>query len=505
MRNIFRYCLLVLLLGLLSVNIASAKQRAIELFDDVRKSSGAELLGAADRAGYVLDGEERDVLVLLLEDELKRNWFLFNKDFVGQDLQQVMTDVFGNHFDAAKLEDVSDYNVKRVIRSVLDSGYGIEKKDGHFYPWPDYNYLFNTYAANTSPEIADYLSLRRMESGLLYADAVGSLSDRLNSQVDFIIALEEYLDKYPYAFRKAEVIDLYRELLARYLIKISYDPLMMDAGKIDTAVIDSYRVLARKQPSGKAGWFADRLAGEWEKREYVLDDHMHKILSDYASQIEIATVEKATGLYTNSYGLDLFKFAGSKRYLLLKDKKGFLATENQSITGKKDGYIVAQIKGVTVKTLPTDSNEIIYPFSFVVSQVVETRPWKFEADLFAMDFLAVGQEPFWTLRILTDDEVIFTTPAREQPYVFSYRPPQTGNCTEHSNECWHYVLQNEFALENDEMQVVITREDVRDSMTGMVYSYKAVVTLAGRSYLGAAFRPAERPVNPDKLVAETTS
>ncbi len=488
----------VLLLSVFS-GTAGAKHKAVEKFEEMHQYKGAELLGAAGRAAYSLQGEDRDVFVLLLEEELKSNWPVVNQIFSSQDTQEVMRAAFGDKFAVDKMDQIADYTVRAALREVLDSGYVIEQKNGSFYCRLDYGYLYDTYAQETAAEIGDYFLLRREHAQLM--------PQQWSARGDFIVLAEKYLKRYPDAFRKPEVNKLYRDDLFSYFLMleapddafaVKTDEKHRSGLFLDDHVLASYRQLAREFSATRAGRFAGRILGDWEKQQYLFSPVMKKTLSDYGRQIDHETLQRLEGIYTNNFDAGVFKPAGSKRYFVVRGDQGLLAKEDAEITGGKNGYIIAEVLGVTAKNLPVSLKEASYQHAVVVDKVVAARDWALDDKFFPADFLSLGVEPFWRLRILTDDEVIFEQAGVEQPEVFPYRAPVKGKCTEHKEKCWHYRLYKGFAGQRQDFEVVIVKKKAHDTMSDIEYRYASKIITDGRVYEGVAFRPGERPVGPDK-------
>ncbi len=498
MKNACRLLAFCFMAIFLLANNVSAKHKALGSLEEMRKYQGAELLGAADRAAYKLSGEDRDVLVLLLESELKKNLPGVVAQFASQDTQEVMRSAFGDRFDAERIDSVADYTVRGMLRQVLDSGYIIEQKDGRFYPALDYGYLYDTYAGRTSGQVGEYFYLRKAWSL--------AQPTHLSSRAVFLVMAEKYLKKYPNAFRKPDVNYLYREQLFSYfLIKQGkgFSPNVTDEDRqlpdvLNAATAASYRQLAKEFSDSRSGRFAKQILLVWEKAGYNRTSDVEKKLVEYGQQMDDATMEKVEGVYTDDFGVGVFKAAASKDYLAVQGKADLLIEGSMKLTGKKDGYIVAVVEGVRAKNLPQSVAEVIYQEAFIVDRVLSVSPWQLDSKLFPADFLLLGVEPFWNMRILTGDEVIFDQASAETAEVFPYSTPVKEKCSEHKSRCWHYDLKKGLPGVERRLQVVIVKEAARDPMAGIQYKYQAQVEFDGHIYEGFAFRPSDKLVNPNK-------
>ena len=476
-----------------------AKDSIFDVFENVRKEKGALLLGAAQRTSYSLDKEECSVFVLMLEDELKRNWVEINKPFQQYDMQQLMKTAFGSSFDIRKLDYIPDYNAKRVLREVVDSGYRIEQKDGRFYPWLDYDYLYATYSDKINDEVKDYLSLCFLQAEFS-AQSVSSVEDFCNKSVNFILAAEKFLKQYPVSYRKAFVENIYQDAMSDYLVKIVHGKDIIKDGKLNEAVYKHYGKTAKNNNETRLGWLSAQTLQAWQKEDYVYNEQIKKALSDVEMQIDIATSQVLEGLYVKRNGTDLFKPKGEKTYMILTGQKNALENARDQMPGKKSQYMIAELKGVAEKTIPVDMDYIPYPKTFVTEYILNARAWSFEDQTFAEDFIAYNNTPLWQLRILTDDEIIFESSVRGgEHYVFKYKQPKKE--TRGGKEIFVYELQREKFDGKDLMTVFISKEPSRDTLLGINYQYKAKIFLNGRTYEGFAFKPGEQPKNPDKLTS----
>ncbi|MDR2006224.1 MAG: hypothetical protein LBP78_03135, partial [Acidaminococcales bacterium] len=432
-------------------------------------------------------------LALLVEDELKYNWSAVNARFLDPGLQQAMRAVFGQEFSPDKIHLLPDAAMNGIIRETLASGYYIEEKDGHFYPWPDYAYLLRAYGGKVTEEIRDYFEICLDESKTVKARA-GDIAQSCREKAALLLKIENYLRKYPLSYRTAAASLLYKNKAIDYLVKISYEDNAMSGGRLSREVPASYLAMAQKYPETQPGWYAGRAAEAWAAQNYVPDSKVMQSLAEIAQQIDASLSERVKGLYVCVDGLDLFKPAGGKQYMLLVGKTGQLFKEMRQIAGMDGNYIMAELKGVTEKTLTLKQET--YPRSFVVERMQKAYSWPLDDVSFPADFVCVGNRPYWRLRILTGDEAIFELPAKPAR-AFFYSNPQKSETAPGSGESWLYTLRGE----RGGITVRITKQTERDNLSGVNYQYKATVSADGRVYEGYAFTPGAHPGNPDVLRA----
>lgn len=87
-----------------------------------------------------------------------------------------------------------------------------------------------------------------------------------------------------------------------------------------------------------------------------------------------------------------------------------------------------------------------------------------------IDFLASGNEPFWSVHINFDGRLLYQTPGSEMPHPFSE--------FEESKE----VQKTTYS--SDEMQIAITPGYCRDSMSGFLFTHQVEVQASGENMTG---------------------
>ncbi len=100
-------------------------------------------------------------------------------------------------------------------------------------------------------------------------------------------------------------------------------------------------------------------------------------------------------------------------------------------------------------------------------------PWE-EARDAGVALRAVGQEPGWTLDIVPDDRIEFTTNYGERRIV----TPDPGAVTDGDRTVYHPVT------ESADLRVVVSPEPCADAMSGAPYPLTVKVALDGQTYSG---------------------
>ena len=482
---------IIWLLGIFLLPCGTSAQTSIfDKFEEVRKQDGAEMLGAADRETYGMSEVECDVFILMLEDELSRKLAELNKPFGEFDAQQVMRAAFGERFDAAKLDDVSDYNVKSLIRNVLDSGYTIKYRADNFFVRIDYEYLIKAYQDRLSKEVLKYFELCLLAEEYTTSLDV-SLAEVCQRKVDFILQAENYLGKYPDSYRRAMVVTLYRNSLSDYFFRLPNYFGVIKEGRISDAVLSSYKKTAHNYPETRLGWFADEVSQIWEGQERIYNSKVRSLLADIDKQIDLVSTERMKGAYLNSKGRGLFKAQGEKSYILMSGQIGKIQRAQQQFS-KGSAYVLLEVKGVMEKTIPADMASNVYPQTFIIENVLGAQEWTLDDEVFQADFLAFGNgNATWSLRILTNDEVIFELEGEDEVQIFPYKAAVSEN--KNGKESHTYTLENSSSGENSKLSIIIAKQKMRNRLQGVDYDYKATVTLNGEKYEGYAFKQGMYP------------
>jgi uncharacterized membrane protein len=158
-----------------------------------------------------------------------------------------------------------------------------------------------------------------------------------------------------------------------------------------------------------------------------------------------------------------------------KKAKGYLSYPYESVVVEVEGYL----KGKSDQGYASE-----YPNVLVVTKVKSATPKSFNTDCFLYEFIALGNEPFWSLEINPAERIIaLKDVAAEKTYVFPYKPAT--------------VTTNAFVYESSNGQkelirVLIHRKVCSDGMSDRKYNYSAQVTLNNKSFSGCAIKKGEK-------------
>ena len=148
--------------------------------------------------------------------------------------------------------------------------------------------------------------------------------------------------------------------------------------------------------------------------------------------------------------LKLYRVEGElhKAFLYSRDQIKLLDQDLQPITGDLEEYYTLD------RSLEQES---------IRSQHSELRED-------GVDFLASGNEPFWSVHINFDGQLLYKTPGSEKPYPF-------GEFEE--------IVENQNTIYNaDEMRITITPEYCRDSMSGFLFTHRVEIQTNGQNMTG---------------------
>ena len=87
-----------------------------------------------------------------------------------------------------------------------------------------------------------------------------------------------------------------------------------------------------------------------------------------------------------------------------------------------------------------------------------------------INFLASGNEPFWSVHINFDGQLLYKTPGSETPYPFSE---------------FEEIVENQSTIYSaDKMQITITAGYCRDTMSGFLFTHRVEIQTNGQNMTG---------------------
>lgn len=160
---------------------------------------------------------------------------------------------------------------------------------------------------------------------------------------------------------------------------------------------------------------------------------------------------------------------------LYKNTTGILSYPYESIYVEVKGYL----KGKSVLGYAEEYENVI-----LVTEVVAAKQKSFNTDCFEYDFIALGNEPFWSLDIIPSEKIlVLKDVGTDKVHIFPYKPAKTsGNQS-------IYETSND---KNETLKAIIIKETCSDGMSDRVYNYSAQVVINGKALKGCAIKKGDK-------------
>jgi uncharacterized membrane protein len=193
------------------------------------------------------------------------------------------------------------------------------------------------------------------------------------------------------------------------------------------------------------------------------------------------------GLYTFGHEVRTFRDCSGRQTVYWVNDSIASMREKYENTNRFPSYpyesVYAEVKGyLSGKSNLGYASE--YENVLVVTEIIKVEPKNFRTECYNYEFIALGNEPFWSVDINPDEKRIVLKEvgiekAREFPYVVA-----KGGGSE-----YHYETTNSA---KDKLIVVIRREPCSDGMSDRKYKYSAEVTINGTLYKGCAIKKGDQ-------------
>ena len=169
---------------------------------------------------------------------------------------------------------------------------------------------------------------------------------------------------------------------------------------------------------------------------------------------------------------------------------------NDSIAGLRDKYentnrfpsypyesVYAEVRGyLSGKSSLDYASE--YENVLVVTEVIKVEAKNFRTDCYNYEFIALGNEPFWSVDIIPDEQrIVLKEVGIEKAREFIYAAAKV------SEGIHRYETTNSA---KDKLVVVIREEKCSDGMSDRQYNYSAEVTVNGTIYKGCAIKKGDK-------------
>ena len=210
-----------------------------------------------------------------------------------------------------------------------------------------------------------------------------------------------------------------------------------------------------------------------------------------ASKIRVDTHINKTplsfkGLYTFGHEVNTFQdcMADQKVYWVndsLADMRKPYEDANKFMTYPYES-VYAEVKGyLSGKSRMGYASE--YENVLVVTEITKLESKTFRTDCYNYEFIALGNEPFWSLEIIPDEKrIVLKDMGIEKVQEFIYKPAVLGE------SLYHYEARNP---KNEKLEVLMRKEKCSDGMSDREYNYSAEIRLSGRILKGCAIKKGE--------------
>ena len=249
-----------ILLAFLSENIANLSvENANKAFDDLEK-----LL-------KIYEIKYRDILLSGKEGDYQNRL----NDFVLEN----PVNPFGE-LTKEQVSAISDVELKNLLFEIFDSGYKLINLEGSWYPMIDYAGL-DLFIDYLSDDYRAYVLFRALESNQIFAkDAALQITwDELAARV---LAVEDFLLKYPASSKYEEMGDSYYNYLMSYYIGMNNTPAFdYETNKFKDEVLASYNKMVSNPEND--GFFTVELISNYldviAQNNNIINENVRKYIS----------------------------------------------------------------------------------------------------------------------------------------------------------------------------------------------------------------------------------
>ena len=199
-----------------------------------------------------------------------------------------------------------------------------------------------------------------------------------------------------------------------------------------------------------------------------------------------ATVNKTPvlfkGMYTYGKGLNTFMDCSSQITYWVNDSLAPLKEPYQKAVQPlpyPNESVYAEVKGyLSGKANVGPAHD--YENVLVVTDIMKVEAKNFRTECYNYEFIAKGNEPFWSLEIVpTEQQIVLKDISTNKVYQFPYQPANSGGGV-------HRFETTDGA--KNKLVVVIREEPCSDGMSDQKYRYSAEVVINGRTLKGCAIK-----------------
>ncbi len=126
-----------------------------------------------------------------------------------------------------------------------------------------------------------------------------------------------------------------------------------------------------------------------------------------------------------------------------------------------------------------------YANELIVRDVIRLKPKDYRTECFPYEYVALGNEPFWTLEIIPyEKRIVFKDIGAQKVYEFPY----AGAISVQGRV--RYEVRS--ADRRNALEVTLSEQACRDGMSDRRYNHTATVLLNGKTFRGCGIRKGEK-------------
>lgn len=152
----------------------------------------------------------------------------------------------------------------------------------------------------------------------------------------------------------------------------------------------------------------------------------------------------------------------------------FLSYPYESVYAEVKGYL----SGKSSEGYASEYENVL-----VITEIIKIEQKNFRTDCYNYEFIAMGNEPFWSLDIIpAEKRIVLKDFAEEMVMEFFYSPANFRGDT------YQYSTTNP---KNEKLEVLIRKEKCSDGMSDRQYNYSAEIRVNGKILKGCAIKKGE--------------
>lgn len=193
------------------------------------------------------------------------------------------------------------------------------------------------------------------------------------------------------------------------------------------------------------------------------------------------------GLYTFGNEVNRFQDCSGRENVYWVNDSLVSLREHYEKTSRFPSYphesVYAEVKGyLSGKSQVGYASE--YENVLVVTDIIKLEAKNFRTECYNYEFILLGNEPFWSLDIIPEEQrIVLKEVGTQKVHEFIYTPANIGGGV------YRYEATNPA---KDKLVVVIREEKCSDGMSDRQYNYSAEVTVNGRIYKGCAIKKGDK-------------